>query len=182
MMSSRLRSRPLNDYGLGVERAPDLTIYGMVIGGRGLLTRRVKKKTNCQKPKRARSDMAVQPSLAPLPFLREPKAMWEKCKELIDSWPSFTQGKYAEQMKSFKAKMVVKTLCYTNVLEDTLPENVTLPVAEEELTKAYENKNLSKVSTINNIYTTLLFCRHRLLRQRKVNLVVYSWSSILMPI
>ena len=34
--------------------------------------------------------------------------------------------------------MVVKTLSVTNLLEDTLPEGITMDKAEEALNKAYE--------------------------------------------
>ena len=98
---------------------------------------------------------AVQPSLAPLPFLRNSKApdnMWKKCMELLRNWSSM-EGKYSKHITSFRKKMVIKTLCDTNVLEDTLPENVTPSDAEEQLTKAYETKRLSKVSANNVIYT-----------------------------
>lgn len=42
-------------------------------------------------------------------------------------------------MSEFRIKMVAKTIWLTNFLEDTLPKEITQKVAEDALTKAYED-------------------------------------------
>lgn len=86
----------------------------------------------------------ARPSLAKLPFLpkvEEPTDVWKKCVTVLDKWEkklSF-EGKYAKDMEEFRTKMVVKTIFISNVLEDTIPKEVSMNTAEEALTKAYED-------------------------------------------
>ena len=86
----------------------------------------------------------AQPSLAKLRFIpqfEEPSTAWRTCRTTQDKWESelskHFEDNYALEMEEFRTKMVVRTIWTTNVLEDTLPKDISRTFAEEELTEAY---------------------------------------------
>ena len=88
----------------------------------------------------------AQPSLVKLPFLsssEEPSGVWQKCKVVQDKWKTKAfRGKYAKCMEEFRIMMVVNSICRSNVLEDTLPKEVSVADAEDALSKAYKDSDI----------------------------------------